>query len=76
MGCQTRTNLVNDENGNVLEDSYNILSKNENYVFQLLNVYGNHDIREIEINTVNSLVRVSSSFEDGLLSIIWRGVNP
>jgi hypothetical protein len=36
-GYQPRSNLVKDENGDLLADSHNILSRWKNYFFQLLN---------------------------------------
>jgi hypothetical protein len=46
---QSRTNMVQDENGNLLADSHNILNRQGNNFCQLLNVYGANDIRQTEI---------------------------
>jgi hypothetical protein len=53
-GYQPRTNLVNDENGDLLADSHNILNRGKNYFSQLLIVHRVCDVRQIEIHTVES----------------------
>jgi hypothetical protein len=45
-GYQPRTNLVKDENGDMLADSHSILNKWKNYFCLLLNVHGVNDIRQ------------------------------
>jgi hypothetical protein len=45
---QPRSNLVQDENGDLLADSHNILNRWKNYVL-LLNVHRVSDVRQIEI---------------------------
>jgi hypothetical protein len=47
-GHQPRSNLVKDENVDLLADSHNILNRWKNYFSQLLNV---HKVRQIEIYT-------------------------
>jgi hypothetical protein len=44
-GYQPRTNLVKDQNGNLLTDSHSILSGWKSYVSHILNVYGANDVR-------------------------------
>jgi len=44
-GYQSRTNSVKDNNGDLLADSNNILSRWKNYFCQLLNVNGVNDVR-------------------------------
>jgi hypothetical protein len=39
-GCQPRSNLVKEENGDLLADSDNILNRCKNYISQLLNYIG------------------------------------
>jgi hypothetical protein len=46
---KTRSNLVKDENGDLLADSNNILNRCNNYFSQLLNVHMVSDVRQIEI---------------------------
>jgi hypothetical protein len=55
-GYQPRNNLVKDENGDLLADSYNILNRWKNYFSQLLNVHNVSDVRQIEVHTVEPLV--------------------
>jgi hypothetical protein len=50
-GYQPRNNLVKDENGELLVDSYSILNSWKNYFSQLLNVHSVSDVRQIEIDT-------------------------
>jgi hypothetical protein len=44
-GYQPRTNLVKDENGDVLADSHNILNRCKRNFSHLLNVHGVSDVR-------------------------------
>jgi hypothetical protein len=62
-GYQPRSNLVKDENGDLLADSHNILNRWKNYFSQLLNVYRLSDVRQIEIHTAEPLVRDPIPFE-------------
>jgi hypothetical protein len=50
-GYQGRNNLVKDENGDLLENSHNILNRRKNYFPQLLNVHSVSDVRQIEVHT-------------------------
>jgi hypothetical protein len=63
MGYQPRSNLVKDENGDLLADSHNILSSWKKYVSQLLNVHNVSDVRQTEIHTAEQLVPVPSRLE-------------
>jgi hypothetical protein len=54
---------VNDENGEMLGDSYNILNRWKHYCSQLLNVHRANDVRQVEIHTAEPLVPDTSSFE-------------
>jgi hypothetical protein len=57
------TNLVKNENGDLLADSHKILTRWKNYLFQLLNTQRVIDVRQIEIHTTRSLVPQRSPFE-------------
>jgi hypothetical protein len=48
---QCRSNLVKDENGDLLADSHNILNRWKNYFSQFLNAHKFSDVRQIEIHT-------------------------
>jgi hypothetical protein len=52
-GCQPRNNLVKDENGDLLADSYNILNGWKNCFSQLLTVHNVSDVRQIEEHRLN-----------------------
>jgi hypothetical protein len=64
MKLRTVTNLVKDENGDLLADSHNILNRWKNYFSQLLNVHRVIDVRRIEIHTAGPLVSDHNPFED------------
>jgi hypothetical protein len=55
-GCQPRSNLVKDENGDLLSDSHTIFNRLMNYFSQLLNVHNISDVRQLEIHTAEPLV--------------------
>jgi hypothetical protein len=50
-GHQPRTNLVKDENGDLLADSHYILNKWKNYYSQLPNLHRVIDVGQIELHT-------------------------
>jgi hypothetical protein len=54
---------VNDENGDLLADSHNILNRWKYYFSQLLNVHRVSDVRPMEIHISEPLVPESSPFE-------------
>jgi hypothetical protein len=62
-GYQPRTNMVKEENGDLLADFHNILNRWKNYFCQLLNVHGVSNVRQTEIHTAEPLVPEPSSFE-------------
>jgi hypothetical protein len=62
-GYQPRTNMVKEENGDLLADSHSILNRWKNYFCQLLNVHGVNDVRQTEIHTAEALVPEPSSSE-------------
>jgi hypothetical protein len=49
-GYQARTNLVKDENGELLADSHNILNMWKNSFSQLLNVHNVSDVKQLEVH--------------------------
>jgi hypothetical protein len=62
-GYQPRSNLVKDENGDLLANSHSILNRWKNYFSQVLNVQGVNDVRQTEVHISESLVPEPSSFE-------------
>ena len=62
-GYQPRSNIVKNENGDLVADSHCILAKWRNYFFQLLNVHRVNGFRQTEIHTAEPLVPESSAFE-------------
>jgi hypothetical protein len=54
-GYQSRNNLAKNENGVLLADSHNILSRWRKY-YRLLNMHKVSDVRQIEIHAVEPLV--------------------
>jgi hypothetical protein len=54
---------VKDEDGDLLADSQNILSRWKNYFSQLLNVHNVSDVRQIEVHTAEPSVRGLSRLE-------------
>ena len=50
-GYQARTNVVKDEKGDLVADSYNIVARWRNYFSQLLNVLGVNGIKPRDIHT-------------------------
>jgi hypothetical protein len=62
---QPRTNLVKDEDGDLLADYHSILNRWKNYFCQLLalNVHGVKNVRQTEIHKAEPLVPEPSSFE-------------
>jgi hypothetical protein len=59
-GYQLRSNLVKDENGDLLADSNTILNRWKSYFSQLLNV---RNVRQTEIHTAEPLVPGPSHLE-------------
>jgi hypothetical protein len=62
-GYQATTNMVKEENCDLLADSHSILNRWKNYFCQLLNVHEVNDVRHTEINTAEPLVPEPSSSE-------------
>jgi hypothetical protein len=55
-GYQPRSNLVKDQNSDLLADSNHTINRWKSYFSQLLNVHNISDIRQIEIHTAEPLV--------------------
>jgi hypothetical protein len=62
-GYQPRTNVVKDENGDLVADSHSILARWRNHFSQLLNIHGVNDVRQIEVHTAEPQVPEPSAFE-------------
>jgi hypothetical protein len=54
---------VKDENGDLLEDSHNILNRWKSYFSNLLNVHNISDVRQIEVHMAQPLVPGPSRLE-------------
>jgi hypothetical protein len=55
-GYQPRINIINDENGNLIADPQDVLNRWKDFFNQVLNVHGAHDVRQMDIHTVELLV--------------------
>jgi hypothetical protein len=62
-GYKPGSNLVKDENGDLLADSNTILNRRKSYFSQLLNVHDVSDVRQIEVHTAEPLVPGPSHLE-------------
>jgi hypothetical protein len=62
-GYQPRSNLVKDENGDMLADSYNILNRCWNYFLKSLNMHSVSYVRQIEIHTAETSISGPSRLE-------------
>jgi hypothetical protein len=62
-GYQPRTNVVEDEEGNLLAHCHSILARWKNHFFQLLNVHRINEVRQTEIRTADPLVPECRAFE-------------
>jgi hypothetical protein len=62
-GYQPRTNIVMDEQGDLVADTHSILARWINHFSQLLNVHGVNYIRQTEIHTAEPLVPEPSALE-------------
>jgi hypothetical protein len=60
-GCQPRSNLVKDENGELFADFHNILNRWKNYSSQLLSVHNVSDVTQIEVHAAEPLLLLCSS---------------
>jgi hypothetical protein len=64
-GYQPRTNLLKNENGDLLADSHSILNRWKNYSCQMLNVHWINNVWQIEIRTAELLVSELSLSSEG-----------
>jgi hypothetical protein len=71
-GYQPRTNMVKEENGDLLANSHSILSRWKNYFCQLLNAHGVSDVRQTKIHTAEPLVPEPSPFEVEISVGKWK----
>jgi hypothetical protein len=62
-GYKPGSNLVKDQNGDLLADLHSILNRWKNYFSQLLNVHNVNDVRKMEVHTDVLLVPDTSPFE-------------
>jgi hypothetical protein len=62
-GYQPRTNLVEDERGDLLANPHKILNRWKNYFCHLLNVHGVSGVRQTEIHTAEPFLPESSASE-------------
>jgi hypothetical protein len=52
-GYQPRNNIVNDEKDDIVTDSHSILVRWRNHFYQLLNIHGVNDVRQMDIHRQN-----------------------
>jgi hypothetical protein len=62
-GYQPRTNIIKDENGDLVTDSHSILARWRNHFSQLFSVHGVINVRQTEIHAAEPLVPEPSAFE-------------
>ena len=62
-GYHPRTNIVKDEKGDLVADSYSIVARWRNYFSQLLNICGVNDMKHTIIHTTEPLVSEPSVVE-------------
>jgi hypothetical protein len=62
-GYQPRINIIKDEDGNLLAHPKNVLNRCKKFFNQLLNKHGVHDVRQMDIHTVEPLVPEPSLVE-------------
>jgi hypothetical protein len=58
--CQLRINVIEDENCNLLGDLQNVLNRWKNFLNQVLNVHGVHDVRQKDVHMSEPLVQEPS----------------
>ena len=62
-GYLHRTNILKDDQGDLVADSHSILARWRNHFCQLLNINGVKGVRQTELNTAEPLVPEQSAFE-------------
>jgi hypothetical protein len=74
-----RVNIIKDKKGNLLTDPQSVLNSWKNFFNQVLNVDGLHDVRQMDIHTVEQLVPQHSLLKVeiaiGKLES-WKVINP
>jgi len=55
-GSLHRTNIVKDEQGDLVADSHSILARWRNHFSQLLNIHGVKDVRQTKLHTAEPLM--------------------
>jgi hypothetical protein len=60
-GYQPTTNIIKDENGNLLADPQNVLNRWKNFFNQVLHIHGVHDVRQMDVHMAEPLVPEPSS---------------
>jgi hypothetical protein len=71
-GYQPRTNLVKDERGNLLAESYKILNMWKNYFSQLLNAHDAGGVRKTKMHTAKPFVPQPSASEVEVAVGKWK----
>jgi hypothetical protein len=74
-GYQPRTNLVEDERGDLLADPHKILNRWKNYFCELLNVHATGGIRQTEIHTAEPFLPEPSASEVEVAIGKLKGIN-
>jgi hypothetical protein len=74
-GYQPRINVVKDEKGDLVADSYSTLARWRNHFFQLLNVHRVNDVRQTEIHTAEPLMPDPSDSEVEMAIEEQKGTN-
>jgi hypothetical protein len=62
-GYQPRTNIVEDEKGDLVTDFHSFLARWRNHFCQLFSAHGVSDVRQTEIHKAEPLVPDPSAFE-------------
>jgi len=60
---QPRTNVIKDENGDLVKDSYRIFARRKNNFSQPFNVHGVNEVKQREIQTAEPLLLEPRVFE-------------
>jgi UDP:flavonoid glycosyltransferase YjiC (YdhE family) len=74
-GYQPRTNIVKDEQGDLVVDSHSILARWRNYFSLVLNVHRVIDVRQAEIHTAELLYLSQASLRLSWLLISYKVTN-
>jgi hypothetical protein len=55
-GYKPRINIIKDKNDNLLTDPHSVLNRWKHFFKQVLSVHGVHHVRQVDIQTAESLV--------------------